>query len=354
MLKRSDDVMDYDDIVNLKSTEELRRRLKDMPKFMHEFFKGISDRTSFRTRTSYACDLNLFFEYFSKIRDKEIKEITLDDLDSITVEELEDYMEYITFYEKKRGEKIVIIKNDERAKSRKLAAIRTLYKYFLKKRKIKFNIPQLIEPPKIHEKAIVRLEVDEVSKLLDEVEKGDKLTHNQFVCHEKTKFRDLAIISLLLGTGIRISECVGININDINFRENGIRILRKGGNESIVYFGDEVRQALKSYAKQRKTIKPLEGHETAFFLSMHRKRITVRAVQKLVKKYTNLVTPNKKISPHKLRSTYGTNLYRETGDIYLVADVLGHKDINTTKKHYADMNEDRRRLAAKIIKLREN
>ena len=86
---------------------------------------------------------------------------------------------------------------------------------------------------------------------------------------------------------------------------------------------------------------------------MQNKRISVRAVEKLVKKYASKVTSLKKITPHKLRSTYGTNLYRETGDIYLVADVLGHKDGNTTRKHYAAQQEENRRRAAKVVKLRE-
>ena len=81
--------------------------------------------------------------------------------------------------------------------------------------------------------------------------------------------------------------------------------------------------------------------------------MAVRSVEKLVKKYASKVTSLKKITPHKLRSTYGTSLYQETGDIYLVADVLGHKDVNTTKKHYAAIGEERRRLAANAVKLRE-
>ena len=74
----------------------------------------------------------------------------------------------------------------------------------------------------------------------------------------------------------------------------------------------------------------------------------------MVKKYSRQITTTKKITPHKLRSTYGTALYQETGDIYLVADVLGHKDVITTRKHYAAASEDRRRLAAKVVKLRED
>lgn len=82
-------------------------------------------------------------------------------------------------------------------------------------------------------------------------------------------------------------------------------------------------------------------------------RISVRSVEVLVKKYAKSSVMTKKITPHKLRSTYGTQLYRETGDIYLVADVLGHKDVNTTKKHYAALEEERRRSAKDAVTLRE-
>ena len=130
--------------------------------------------------------------------------------------------------------------------------------------------------------------------------------------------------------------------------------MRKGGYESIVYFGIEVQNALQDYLEIRNGIIPEEGHEGALFLSMQNKRISVRAVENLVKKYASKVTSLKKITPHKLRSTYGTTLYQETGDIYLVADVLGHKDVNTTRKHYAAQADDRRRQAAKAVTLRKD
>ncbi len=156
-----------------------------------------------------------------------------------------------------------------------------------------------------------------------------------------------------MGTGVRISECVGLNINDVDFQVNGFRIIRKGGNQTILYFSDEVGNALSDYLAERKNIIAMRGHEEALFLSMQRKRISNRAVQNLVKKYASSVSPLKKISPHKLRSTYGTSLYNETGDIYLVADVLGHRDVNTTKKHYAAISDTKRRMAAKAVKLRD-
>lgn len=163
----------------------------------------------------------------------------------------------------------------------------------------------------------------------------------------------MAILTLLLGTGIRVSECVGLDINDVDFKNGGIKIRRKGGYEAIVYFGEEVEDALLDYLEERNRIVPCEGHEDALFLSIQNKRMGVRSIEKLVKKYASKVTSLKKITPHKLRSTYGTNLYQETGDIYLVADVLGHKDVNTTKKHYAAIDSDYRRKAANAVKLRE-
>ena len=112
-------------------------------------------------------------------------------------------------------------------------------------------------------------------------------------------------------------------------------------------------KALLDYLEVRESITPIAGHEHALFYSIQRKRMGVQAVENLVKKYAQHITSTKKITPHKLRSTYGTALYRETGDIYLVADVLGHKDVNTTRKHYASVGDEQRRKAASALRLRE-
>ena len=247
------------------------------------------------------------------------------------------------------------VTNTEKGLARKMSALRSFYGYYFKRQAISKNPTLLVDMPKLHEKAIIRLDADEVVRLLDYVDHGgDHLTGQKKAYFEKTRNRDLAILTLLLGTGIRVSECVGLDINDVDFENNGIKVMRKGGNEMIVYFGEEVENALKTYMyTTRRTTLPLPGHENALFLSTQRKRMGVQAIENMVKKYAREVTPNKKITPHKLRSTYGTSLYKETGDIYLVADVLGHKDVNTTKKHYAAIDEDRRRQAANIVKLRE-
>ncbi|MDF2539108.1 MAG: hypothetical protein K0S76_2129 [Herbinix sp.] len=343
----------YHDQVNIDNAVKLRSLLERLPDFCRYFFRGIEPTTSSRTRIAYAYDLRIFFEFLVQtnpsLKNTPITELKVEVLDQIKSVDLEEYLEYLTYYKSEENERI----NTENGKKRKLVSLRSFYSYYFKKEMIQSNPASLINVPKLHEKEIIRLEIDEVARLLDEVETAQCMTKSQQKYHEKTKARDLALMTLLLGTGIRVSECVGLDINDVDFDNNGIKIRRKGGYEVIVYFGEEVREALLIYLEERNLLTPAEGHTNALFLSLQLKRINVRSVENLVKKYASTITKLKKITPHKLRSTYGTNLYRETGDIYLVADVLGHKDVNTTKKHYAAIEDSRRRSAAKVVRLRE-
>ncbi|MGN0326918.1 MAG: tyrosine-type recombinase/integrase [Lachnospiraceae bacterium] len=344
----------YHEMIKIQNISKLREMQKDLPSFCTVFFRGISDRVSTRTMIAYAYDLQIFFHFIihNIIKDEsmQMRQITLEHLKEISKFDLEDFMDYLSYY---TGEDGTIHTNDERGKSRKLSAIKSLYNYFYEAELLTSNPASIVHIPKYHQKEIIRLEPDEIVKLLDMVENGSSQeTKKQSDFHKITRDRDLCLLTLLLGTGIRVSECVGLNISDVNFDNDAIRVIRKGGNEATVYFGDEVEDALRLYLEKRKNIIPLSGHEDALFLSIQNRRISVRAVENLVKKYASQVTTLKKITPHKLRSTYGTELYRESNDIYLVASVLGHKDVNTTRKHYASMDDDRRRRAANIVKLR--
>ncbi|MDO5133929.1 MAG: tyrosine-type recombinase/integrase, partial [Eubacteriales bacterium] len=336
----------------IKNTKKMREVLEGLPRFCRQYFRGIEETTGARTRLAYAYDLRVFFEFLQhenrSLKGQEIRDYPVRILEQIGKEDIEEYLEYLSYYEKD-GQ---IYTNDARGKARKLSAVRSLFKYFYRAEILPRDVTALVPLPRFHEKPIVRMDGDEVSQMLEKADSGSDLSKNQLRFHEKTRIRDVALLTLLLGTGIRVSECVGLDIRDIDFKEKGIRVHRKGGYESIVYFGDEVETALLDYLEQRRQILPQEGHEEALFLSMQRRRITVRAVENLVKKYASLATSLKKITPHKLRSTYGTSLYRATGDIYLVADVLGHKDVNTTRKHYAAIEEDRRKSARNIVRLR--
>ncbi|MGN0334736.1 MAG: tyrosine-type recombinase/integrase [Lachnospiraceae bacterium] len=347
----------YHEQVTIDNTLKLRELLNKLPDYAKDYFRAIEPTTSTRTRIAYAYDLILFFRFLMEqnpaFKNYSPKDFKVSELEMIQPVDLEEYMEYLKVYPSEEASGFTT--NGERGLKRKMSALRSFYLYYYKKEMIQTNPTLLIDMPKLHDKAIIRLEADETAKLLDFIEKGgENLTGQQKVYYEKTKQRDLAIVTLLLGTGIRVSECVGLDLEDVDFNNYGIRVVRKGGSEMIVYFGDEVADALINYMDgDRKNITPVAGHEHALFLSTQRKRIGIRAVENLVKKYAGQVAPLKKITPHKLRSTYGTALYQETGDIYLVADVLGHKDVNTTRKHYADVGDARRRSAAKYVRLRE-
>ena len=334
--------------------DKLKEMLNKLPKFCRLFFRGIEPRTEARTRLAYAYDLSVFFSFLKSenpvFRDMDMHELDISALDMINARDIEEYMEYLKYRPDENGDDIA---NRENGIKRKVSSLKSFYRYFYESEMIKTNPASLVHLPKIHDKDIVRLDYNEVASLLDEAENGSRLTDKQKTYHKKTRNRDVAMLSLLLGTGMRISECVGIDINDLDLEETAVRIHRKGGKEEVVYFSDEVAGNMLPYLEERKNTAAEPGSENALFLSLQNKRMSVRSAELMVKKYAEVVTPLKHITPHKLRSTYGTHLYQETGDIYLVADVLGHSDVNTTKKHYAAIDENRRRMARKAVKLRE-
>ncbi len=349
----------YYDQFNREKYEKFNEILEELPYFCNEYFTGIDSTTSVLTKLNYATDLAIFFDFLvHKVRGfvgKEVLDITLKDLDEyITATEIEYFLRYLSYYSFKGKP----YRNAEKAKARKLSAVRSLFKYFYNKDKLKENVTTKVATPKLHEKAIIRLDDGEVEMMLDTVESEQKFGSKfQNSYNMNTRDRDIAIVTLFLGTGIRVSELVGINMDDVDLSNKAFKVTRKGGNVSVLYFSDEVKDALEIYyewREQRLYKANLLEKESALFISLQNKRITVRAVENLVKKYTGVVNPLKSVSPHKLRSTYGTALYRQTKDIYMVAEVLGHRDVNTTKKHYAAIDEDIKREASTKVKLRKN
>ena len=314
----------YYEQTDIENTQKLRKLLSSLPPFCGTFFRGIEQETSSRTRIAYAYDLRVFFEFLLKenpvYKDKDVRDITLSDLDRIKALDLEEYMEYLKYYSS--GENTEHI-NKERGISRSFRPSRPFTTTFIK-RKCSPRTRRLWYPfPSSTPRRSYGWTWTRVASLLDQVESGDAMTERQRTFHKKTRVRDLALMTLLLGTGLRVSECVGLDIRDVDFKNDGVRVHRKGGKEVVVYFGEEVREALLDYMEERKKKIPVSGHEQALFLSLQDKRMSVKSVENLVKKYARLVTPLKKITPHKLRSTYGTTLYQETGDIYLVGGRAG-------------------------------
>ncbi len=349
----------YREEVDAKRILAIREICRELPQACGDFLRAIAVTTGTFTRLAYAIDLKTFFQYLHNERlyyaQKEIILLDDGDLDHLTQSDLTAYTEYLTYYlkaDEEHPDDDRVFVNHDLAIKRKLCSIRSFYDYLFKNQRISANVTELVPLPKIHEKPILRLSRAEMEKMLNTARDGQELSRGQQRFQKITAKRDYAMLSLFLGTGIRVSECVGINLTDVDMENNAFLVTRKGGNQVVLYFPPEVADALAEYMEERDKIEALPGHEDALFLSLQKKRITQRAVQNLVKKYAAVAAPLKpRISPHKLRSTYATNLYHETGDIYLVADVLGHTSVDTTRKHYADMTDARRRMAAEHVHL---
>ena len=315
---------------DIYNTEQLNRVLENLPTFCNAFFLGIEQVTSPLTRLGYARDLEIFFNFLITETDQfhnyQMADFEKTDLNKITIDDLELYMSFLSHYKKDGADHL----NGERGKMRKMAALRSFFKYFYRRGDLQENIMTKIDLPKVHEKSIIRLSDEEVEKMISAAAENP---------------RDEMIITLFLLSGIRVSELVGLDYQDIDLVNKTFLVTRKGRKQTILHMGQQLHDRFAIYFNEGEW-KP----NTPLFTKCGH-RLTVRSVENIVKKYAKVAAPLKKISPHKLRSTYGTNLYKATNDIYVVADVLGHKDINTTKKHYAAISDDIRIKAADMVKL---
>jgi len=354
--------IDYQEQLTAERTAKIRSLLRTLPSSCTDFINSIAMTTSVLTRLAYTLDLQTFCGFATKelpyFAEKTPENWTDEDLGHFTARDFTAFADYLTLYYKDEliGETVdqqKVLRNHECGVMRKLSSLRSYFDYLFKAERIKGNVAALVSLPKLHEKPILHLIGPEVERLLAVAEAGQELTETQQRFHEHTKKRDFAILMLFLGTGVRVSECVGIDLSDLDFTNNAVLVTRKGGNQVILYYPQEVADALQEYVAERQKIEPAEKKDQdALFLSLQRKRISQRAVQLMVKKYCSVAVPlKKKMSPHKLRSTYATRLYHETEDIYLVADALGHADVNTTRRHYAAMSDERRREAARNVHL---
>ena len=338
---------------NRQQKLRLRQLLDQLPSWAKDYIysKEVTSQTS--TLISYCYDLLTFFSFLKDknplLHDTDIINLKLEVLDHLSSEDIIEYQRYLEL----NVDNDHFHENGKKAIARKMTPLRGLYQYHYARKNIKDNPMILVPLPKLKkDKNIVRMNAYEVQSILAAIEQGnEQMSDRQRKLCLKTQKRDLAILVLMLNTGIRVSECNGLDLNDVDLRANTLTIVRKGGGQDVLYFGDAVSEALDDYIHtERELINPQTGHEKALFFSRQGKRISVDAIENLVKKYAKIAVPNKKITPHKLRSTYGTALYRETGDIRLVADVLGHENVNTTIDYYAAIEDEHKQMAANAVR----
>lgn len=302
------------------------------PDFMKSFImqKKIIENRSDLTVNEYCLDLCNFFRYIYAKKNKideskvDVDKIDMSFVTSIRSADIYDYMLYIAL------EKA----NQASARARKLVAIRGFYSHLKKEKLISENPAADIASPTIKHALPKYLTLKESERLLETI-KSD--TYN------KNKERDYAMIVLFLNCGMRLSELVGININDINYSEAKLTVTGKGNKQRTIYINSMCIDALNAYMKVRQEL-PCKD-KNALFVSRNNNRISNKTVQWTVKKYLRLAgLSGKGLSTHKLRHTAATLMYG-TGqvDIRVLKDILGHEQLNTTQiyTHVSDQQMKR-------------
>lgn len=337
----------FTDEQNKNNLQKTKRIISELPGYVSDYFTARRSNTTTKTALSYAYDLRKFFVWLqaniSELSHMELRSIPLENLSMLTARDIEEYIYFL----QTDSENI----NHSAGIDRKLSVLSSFFRYLYKNDMVPNNpCDKVIKPKATKDTRIIKMTSDEVKAFLNAIERGSEaFSAHQANYLKKTRTRDLAIATTLLGTGIRVSECVGLDIKDIDFKNNRIKVTRKGGKIQNVPLSDEVVEALNSYLLERNKI---AVDTDALFLSTLKNRISVGAVENMVNKYAEAIGTAYRITPHKLRKTYGTTLYEETGDIYLVASALGHENINTTKEHYAKQDERRLQEHRNTVKLR--
>ena len=326
-------------------TEKCKTLLEQLPDYVHRYIRSISNVTSPRTRYEYLKDIQMFLNFIGADEPKSVTQLILRNLGR---EEFEDYIEYLEYYETDSG---TIRSNSRTSIKRKLSSLRRFFGWMFETGFLPSDETRKLAMPKTHKKEIIALDRDEISGLLKTAESAEGLSKKEQDYHAKQSVRDTAILTLMLSSGIRVSECAELDVSDVDMKRSCLHIVRKGGNESTVYFSDEAAACLQAWLEERAQDHKVPDTETALFLSSRKQRLSVRSIEILVNKYAKRARIVKNITPHKLRSTFATALYQETGDIYLVAEALGHKDVTTTKEHYANMSETRKQQNRNRVKL---
>ena len=298
----------------VESLEEFKLKQITYNQAVKSFLKYLIAERGYSKLTAkeYEYDLNLFLDYLEEEFDYDRDKSKISEISQF---ELSEFLS-----------DIILIKNNAPAtRNRKLYSIRSFFKFLKKRNLISDNPTEVIEATKVDlNSEPIYLDFDEIKEYLETIKNyNSKLTT-----------RDLAINKLFLYCGLRISELVSLDLEDINYKDNSIKFFGKGNKERYVPLHKEVISAIKEYLSLRDIIEAKnEDAKKALFLSTRGNRIGARTIQLMVKKYAKLagLKDASDITPHKLRHTFATMLYKKTKDLKILQTLLGHSDISTTQ-----------------------
>ena len=321
---------------------------KQLPEFMKDYFIYLKGSVAVSTRAAYLEDICFFCYYLinetNLTQASETKYITVSEFNAIKSRDVNLFLgDFCPRYYRERNNGTFIYENNNRALARKKSSISTLFKFLYRNEQIDNNITDGFNPiklPKPQPDAIKRLDIDEVSIMLEAVETGEGLTEKEIIYWQKTKLRDKAILALFVTYGLRLNELRELNLSSFNFSRGEFKIYRKRGKEVLMPINKTCEYVVKDYINNERPLNEnlSEDVKDALFLSLQKKRLTSKAIRQLVKKYTSIcmnTSRDKGYSPHKLRATAATSLIQSGFSIYDVKTLLDHDNVTTTQLYAA-------------------
>ena len=314
----------------LASEDKMRIKLEHQPQILMEFYFDMKDSgKSYLTIDRY---INHVIDFIKFVRHG--RRLREDFYNEVTPTTIKKYMNAI----KHREVNGTLIEVGDEIRSAKWSALNLFFKFLVLNHYINENpVESTKRPVAKTEHEVTYLEPEEVAALISNIKEG---------AQRKFKNRDLCIISLAISTGLRVGAICNLNIEDIDFKENKLYVIEKGRKKRHIMFGEKMADTLHDWLRDRKEFFKAEGVD-ALFVSQRNIRISEDSVAVLLQKYTKGIT-NKHITPHKLRATCAVNLYRQTKDLLLVADILGHNKIETTQR-YTCASEDSKKQAVQFL-----
>lgn len=332
---------------------KLQKFLSQLPDFVFEYIELAYKGESVNTQIGYSIDIKVFLSYLQQFKFKDVtslEEFTPAHMDKVTLRDLTGFQAYLREYESEfetldgKTERRVR-RNSAKGINRKMSGVRGLFSYLYKNDLIKQNVTDKVDFEKVHHKMKRALSAYDTAALLDCLYNGEKYFEGRNLTeYLKNKQRDIALFTAYLGTGCRVSELVNLDIHDVDFDTSSFIVTRKGGDEQEIFMPVTVENELFNYMQERIEMENVKD-PSALFISRVGKRMSAQSVEAALKKYCAAVgiTDPDKCKPHALRRTFACNMIADGVDIKMVAELMGHKNIEVTHRYYTEYASKKRK-----------
>lgn len=346
---------------------DLTKILIQLPDYVFDYIEVAYPGDSINTKIGYSIDIKTFLDYLKKFKFRAIggiEEITTDMLNEVTLRDLNGFKGYLQEYESEyttaSGKKIKRIRrNNEYGINRKLSGIRGLFLYLYKHDYIDHNETDKLDFKKLHQKMKRPLTTQDVLNLIEVLYDGENFLEGRSkASYLNRKQRDIALFTAYLGTGCRVSELINLNIRDVDFESSSFIVTRKGGDQQEIFMPLQVENEMLKYVEERLADEDTKDSDP-LFISRNGKRILPQTVEKNLKGYCKMagITDPEKMHPHALRRTFACNMIADGIDIKMVAELMGHKNIEVTHRYYTQYATQKRKQVMAdfdITKRKEN